>query len=72
MTVDFGRSGASLSNDLPKGIVLGKLFGGAVGGISGWRVANTGYSKVSGRFSIDDAGVVSVDLERTGMAIIVR
>ena len=72
VTIDFGRDGASLSNDLPKGIVLGKLFGGAVGNISGWRVANTGYSKVGGKFSIDDDGVVSVDLERMGMAIVVR
>jgi hypothetical protein len=72
VTVDFGRSGNSLSNELPKGIVLGKLFGGASGDVSGWRVANTGYSKVGGRFSVDDEGVVRVDLERMGMSIVVR
>ena len=70
VTVDFGRSGASLSNELPKGIVLGKVQAGT--DVSRWRIANTGYAKVSGRFSVSDDGTVSVDFERIGLAVIVR
>ena len=70
VTVDFGRSGASLSDELPKGIVLGKVQAGT--DVSRWRIANTGYAKVSGRFSVSDDGTVSVDFERIGLAVIVR
>jgi hypothetical protein len=45
VTVDFGRSGSSLSNELPKGIVLGKVPAGT--DVSRWRIANTGFAKVS-------------------------
>ena len=72
VTVDFGRTAQSSSEDLPKGINLGKVFGGASGDVSCWRVANTGFSRVSGRFSVNGDGEVVVDLERVGMAIIVR
>jgi hypothetical protein len=48
------------------------VFGGASGDVSCWRVANTGFSRVSGRFSVNGDGEVVVDLERVGMAIIVR
>jgi hypothetical protein len=71
VVVDFGRTGDSLSNDLPKGIVLGK-FTGLAGDVSRWRVANTGFAKVGGRFSIAADGEVSVDLERKGLTLIVR
>ena len=70
VTVDFGRSGSSLSNELPKGIVLGKVPAGT--DVSRWRVANTGFAKVSGRFSVSADGTVSVDIERVGLAVIVR
>jgi hypothetical protein len=70
VTVDFGRSGESLSNELPKGVVLGKVQAGT--DVSRWRLANTGYAKVSGRFSVSDDGTVSVDFERVGLAVIVR
>ena len=70
VTVDFGRSGSSLSNELPKGIVLGKVPAGT--DVSRWRIANTGFAKVSGRFSVSDDGTVSVDIERVGLAVIVR
>jgi hypothetical protein len=72
VVVDFGMSGASLSNELPKGIRLGKIFGGTPGDVSRWRVANTGYARVRGRFSVDADGEVSVDLERVGLAVMVR
>ena len=65
-------SGASLSNELPKGIRLGKIFSGTPGDVSRWRVANTGYARVRGRFSVDADGEVSVDLERVGLAVMVR
>ena len=70
VTVDFGRSGSSFSNELPKGIVLGKVPAGT--DVSCWRIANTGFSRVSGRFSVNGDGEVVVDLERVGMDIIVR
>lgn len=70
VTVDFGRSGSSLSNELPKGIVLGKVPAGT--DVSRWRIANTGFAKVSGRFSVSADGTVSVDIERIGLAVIVR
>ncbi|MBR4939333.1 MAG: hypothetical protein IKZ22_10710 [Kiritimatiellae bacterium] len=72
VVVDFGMSGASLSNELPKGIRLGKIFGGTPGDVSRWRVANTGYARVRGRFSVDADGEVSVDLERVGLTVMVR
>jgi hypothetical protein len=72
VVVDFAKSGDSLSNELPKGIRLGKIFGGTPGDVSRWRVANTGYARVRGRFSVDADGEVSVDLERVGLAVIVR
>lgn len=71
VVVDFGRSGDSPSNDLPKGIVLGR-FTDLACDVSGWRVANTGYAKVGGRFAVAPDGTLSVDLERKGLTLIVR
>ncbi|MBQ9728838.1 MAG: hypothetical protein IJV85_04505, partial [Clostridia bacterium] len=71
VVVDFGRSGDSPSNDLPKGIVLGR-FTDLACDVSGWSVANTGYAKVGGRFAVAPDGTLSVDLERKGLTLIVR